>query len=110
MLSLFKNSNHFITIITLLLSLTIRLSLLLLLIINSINYRFKYSALGAVTRSGDDSGAADQSGRKIVDDVSVQVGHDHHIELMRIGDHLHRTVVHDHRLELNSALEIIESR
>ena len=44
---------------------------------------------------------SDQTGGQVVDDVSVQVGHDHDVELLRVGHQLHRRVVHDHRLELD---------
>ena len=45
--------------------------------------------------------ASDQPGRKVDNDVTIEVGHHHDVELVRIGDHLHRAVVHDHRIEFN---------
>ena len=39
--------------------------------------------------------------RDVIDDVAVQVRHNHDVELVRIGDELHATIVDDHRLEFD---------
>lgn len=68
------------------------------------HYRFKDDTLSAVTGTCDDSGTADQTRREIIHNISVQVRHYHDVELMRIRDHLHGTIVDDHRLERNPIL------
>lgn len=39
--------------------------------------------------SGDDTGTADEGGTNVGGDVAVQVGHDHDVKLLRLGDELH---------------------
>ena len=40
----------------------------------------------------DDTGSTDEGGTDVRNDSSVQVGHDHDVELARAGDQLHGTV------------------
>jgi len=40
----------------------------------------------------DDTGSTDEGGADVGDDSTVQVGHDHDVELARAGDQLHGTV------------------
>jgi hypothetical protein len=68
--------------------------------------RLENGDLSRVGGSGDKSGTADQSGGQVVNDVTVQVGHDHDVKLLRVGDQLHGGVVHNHLLKLNSGVEL----
>lgn len=63
-------------------------------------YWLEHHTLGAVWSPSYDTRSTHQPGREVVDDVPVQVGHDHDIELLRVWHHLHSTVVNDHRLKL----------
>ena len=49
----------------------------------------------------DHQPTSNQTGGQVVDDVSVEVGHDHDVELLRVGHQLHRRVVHNHGLEFD---------
>ena len=51
-------------------------------------YLFKDSYVGAEALSGHDPGTAHQPGGQVVNNVTVQVGHHHHIKLMRVGHQL----------------------
>merc|ERR1719228_949537 len=44
---------------------------------------------------------SDQPSGQVRQDVSVQVRHDHHVELLWLGSELHAAVVHDHLVKLN---------
>ena len=46
---------------------------------------FEYDGGGRVAFTWNDTGTSGQSHAQIVDDVSVQVGHHHHVELLRVG-------------------------
>lgn len=72
--------------------------------VKQIRYRFKNDAFSAVTGTSDDSSTADQAGREIINDISIQIRHYHDVELMWIGDHLHGAVIDNHRLERNPVL------
>ena len=50
--------------------------------------------------AGNDTGATDESGSDVGEDTTVQVGHDHDIELLGAGDSLHGGVVDDHVVDL----------
>ena len=50
--------------------------------------------------AGGESGASRQPTEHGDDDVAVQIGSQHDVELVGAGDQLHGTVVHDHRVEL----------
>ena len=43
--------------------------------------------------SGDDSRSTNESGANVRDDSTVQVGHDHDVELARLSDQLHGTAI-----------------
>jgi hypothetical protein len=47
------------------------------------------------------------TGTDVANDVSVQVWHDHDVELLRLGDQLHRGVVDNHRVELDSSVSVL---
>lgn len=49
-----------------------------------------------VVPAREQAGAADQAADDVGDDAAVEVGHDHHVELVRLGDELHAAVVDDH--------------
>lgn len=63
---------------------------------------YSYAGVSAVPRSdsrgthstnvatGDDTGSTDESGTDVRGDVTVQVGHDHDVELLGFRDQLHR--------------------
>jgi hypothetical protein len=46
------------------------------------------------------------TGTDVADDVSVQVWHDHDVELLRLGNQLHRSVVDNHGIEFNSSVSV----
>jgi hypothetical protein len=46
------------------------------------------------------------TGTDVADDVSVQVWHDHYVELLRLGNQLHRGVVDNHGIEFNSSMSV----
>ena len=43
---------------------------------------------------------------QVVDDVSIEIRHDHDIELLRARDQLHARVVDDHRVELDTGVPL----
>lgn len=51
--------------------------------------------------TGDKTGSTNKTAPDARDDVAVEVRHKHHIELLWMGNHLHRRIVHNHRLELD---------
>ena len=57
--------------------------------------------VGRIAGARYDACTADQAACQIVDDVTVQIRHDHHVELLRVANHLHAGVVDDHRVELD---------
>ena len=52
--------------------------------------------LVADVAAGDYAEAADQAGSKIAHHVAVKIGQKQHVKLLRVQDHLHAGVVHDH--------------
>ena len=49
----------------------------------------------------DNTSTTNETGSEVVNDGTVQVGHDHDIELVRVGNELHAGVVNDHVLGLD---------
>ena len=45
--------------------------------------------------------SASVTSRNVIDDIAIEVGHDHDVELVRIGDELHAAIVDDHGFELD---------
>lgn len=60
--------------------------------------------LAAHVATGDDTGATDETGANVGQDTAVQVGHDHDVELLGLGDALHRGVVDNHVVGLESGV------
>lgn len=56
--------------------------------------------LTAHVAARDNTGAADQGGTNVGQDATVQVGHDHDVELLGAGDGLHGGVVDNHVVDL----------
>lgn len=56
--------------------------------------------LGSHIPAGQEPRTADEAASDVGHDRSVQVRHDHHVELVRIGGQLHAGVVHDDRVRL----------
>lgn len=54
---------------------------------------FKESELSSDVGTGNDTRSTDEGGSNVRDDRSVEVGHDHNIELLGSVDELHRRVV-----------------
>jgi hypothetical protein len=52
--------------------------------------------VAAHVASGNDTGATDETSADVGEDASVQVGHDHDVELLGARDALHRGVVDNH--------------
>lgn len=55
----------------------------------------------AVVPAGEKAGSTDQTTDDVGHDGAVQVSHDHHVELVRVGDQLHATIVDDHVVGLD---------
>ena len=51
--------------------------------------------------SGNDTGTTDETSSNVGENTSVQVGHDHDVELLGSGDTLHRGVVDNHVVGLD---------
>lgn len=58
--------------------------------------RLENSHVAAHVASGDDTRATNETSANVGEDTSVQVGHDHDVELLWPGDTLHGCVVDDH--------------
>lgn len=54
--------------------------------------------------AGDDTGTANQGGADVGQNATVEVGHDHDIKLLGLGDSLHAGVVHNHVVNLNGGV------
>lgn len=52
--------------------------------------------------AGHDTGATDKGGTNVGQDTTVQVGHDHDVELLGLGDALHGGVVDNHVVVLDA--------
>lgn len=52
--------------------------------------RLEEGVLPTDVAAGDDTGSTDEGGADVGDDVTVQVGHDHDVELLGLGYQLHR--------------------
>lgn len=71
------------------------------------SHRLEDNTLGAVTGACDNSSTANQTGCEIIYDITIQVWHYHDVKLVRIGDHLHRAIIDDHRFKHNPVLSKI---
>jgi hypothetical protein len=47
------------------------------------------------------------TGTDVADDVTVQVWHDHDVELLRLGNQLHRSVVDNHGIEFDTSVSVL---
>lgn len=68
--------------------------------------RFKDSNISTHVASWDNTGASNKSGTDVGEDATVQVRHDHDVELLGVGDSLHRGVVDDHIVRLESGVAL----
>nr|CAI5868401.1 unnamed protein product [Callosobruchus analis] len=59
------------------------------------------SARVAIILARHESRSSDQTAYNTSDDVSVQVGCEDDVEMVRLGDELHATIVHDQVIDLN---------
>lgn len=66
--------------------------------------RLEDGDVAAHVAAGDDTRATDKTGTNVGQDTSVQVGHDHDVELLGPGDTLHRGVVDNHVVGLESGV------
>jgi hypothetical protein len=66
--------------------------------------RLENSDVAAHVATGDDARATDETSTNVGQDTSVQVGHDHDIELLRPGHTLHGGVVDNHVVGLESGV------
>lgn len=60
----------------------------------------------------DNTGTTDEGSANVGQDTTVQVGHDHNVELLGAGNSLHRSVVDDHVIGLQSRIvlgDLLES-
>ena len=62
--------------------------------------RLEHSDVTANVAARHDTGAADQTSADVGENATVQVWHDHDVELLRAADALHRCVVDDHVVRL----------
>jgi len=62
--------------------------------------RLKNSDVSAHVTTGNDAGATNESSTDVGKNTSVEVRHDHHVELLRPRDSLHRRIVHNHVVRL----------
>lgn len=60
--------------------------------------------LTAHVAAGDDTGTTNQGGTDVGQDTTVQVRHDHDVELLRAGDGLHGGVVDNHVVDLEGGV------
>lgn len=68
----------------------------------------KDSDVAAHVASWNNSGATDETSADVGEDTSVQVGHDHHVELLWPRDTLHRSIVDDHVVSLNGRVVLTD--
>ena len=54
----------------------------------------------------NNTGTTDETSGEVVDDGTVQVWHDHHVELVRVRDELHAGVVNDHILRFDHWVQL----
>lgn len=69
-------------------------------IINLI-YHFKDDAVARVGRSSNDTGASNYSGCQIINDVTIQIWHNHDIKLGRFRYQLHSCIIDNHFFEFD---------
>jgi hypothetical protein len=67
------------------------------------------SDVAAHVASGNDTGSTDESGTNVGENASVQVGHDHDVELLRPRDTLHGGVVDNHVVGLESGVVLADA-
>lgn len=64
--------------------------------------RLENSSVATHVAAGNQTGATDKSGADVGENATVQVRHDHHVELLGPGDGLHGCVVDNHVVNLQS--------
>jgi hypothetical protein len=62
--------------------------------------------VGQFCLTWNNASTADETGGEVVDDGAVQVGHDHHVELVRVRDELHAGVVDNHILRFDHGVQL----
>ena len=70
-------------------------------------YGLEDGELATNVASGDDTGTSDQTSTHVGNNVTIQVGHDHDIELLGSGDKLHGGVVDNHVVKLDSRAGVL---
>lgn len=70
--------------------------------------RLENGDVAAHVASGDDTGATDETSANVGQDTSVQVGHDHDVELLWPGHALHRGVVDNHVVGLEGGVVLTD--
>lgn len=64
----------------------------------------KHGDVAPHVAAGDDTGAANQGGADVGQNATVQVGHDHDVELLGLGDSLHAGIIHNHVVNLDGGV------
>lgn len=70
-------------------------------------YGLEHGVLATNVASGNDTGTSDETSSDVGNNVTVQVGHDHNVELLGLGDKLHGGVVDNHVVELDARAGIL---
>lgn len=71
---------------------------------NMTTSRLEHGHVAAHVTARNHARSSDQGSADIGQDASVQVRHDHHIELLRTRDSLHRRIVDDHIVDLEGGV------
>lgn len=66
--------------------------------------RLEDSNVAAHVAARDDTGTTDKSSADVGEDATVQVGHDHDVELLGSGNSLHGGIVDDHVVDLKGGI------
>ena len=66
--------------------------------------RLENSNISSHVASGNNAGSTNEGSANVGKNTTVQVGHDHHIKLLRARDSLHRSVVDNHIVNLQGGV------
>ncbi len=70
------------------------------------SYHDTYTTAGVVA-TRNETGSTNQTTGNVGDDRSVQIGHEHNVELGRPGSELHAAIVDDHVLRLDAVRKLL---
>jgi len=68
-------------------------------------YHFKDDTVARVRRSSNDTSASNYSGCQIVNDITIQIWHNHDIKLGRFRYQLHSCIIDNHFLEFDFGIK-----